>query len=586
MSKAPDILTSTKYWGRIRRMVWPWRHRVGLLVGVSFLSGALEALFLVVVTRTALAIADGRNSTGLLAGWQFSITAALVIAGALLVARLLASLVGVMISTFLNVNISTSIRGDLNEAYLQASWATQQGEPVGRLQQLLTSFVREALELVTSLTNMVTAGLSLAALLVIAVAVDPVASLVVVGALIALGSLMTPIRVRIRARSQIAIRAQMEFAGAVSELGQLGLEMQTFGVRDRFVDTIKKLITIDSRASRRVNVLYAALPHLYTSLAFGALLLGLAVASLVGVGELSAIGAVMLVMLRSLSYGQQLQTALGSLMRSLPFLDVLDTTLATYRRQKAVGGDVIIDSIGPLQAKDVSFAYTSDRPALTDVSFCIQPGEIVGVIGPSGAGKSTLVQLLLGVREPNSGTITVGGVDLAAIDRTSWTQRVSFVAQEAQLITGTVAENIRFFRSDLDDAQVRAAAKAANVLTDIEAMPAGFETHLGERGTQVSGGQRQRLSIARALVNNPKLLILDEPTSSLDVQSEALIRESLTALRGEVMVVIIAHRMSTLDMCDRIMVVEGGHVVALDTPDALRRNSDFYRQALTLSGIA
>ena len=142
MSKAPDILTSTKYWGRIRRMVWPWRHRVGLLVGVSFLSGALEALFLVVVTRTALAIADGRNSTGLLAGWQFSITAALVIAGALLVARLLASLVGVMISTFLNVNISTSIRGDLNEAYLQASWATQQGEPVGRLQQLLTSFVR------------------------------------------------------------------------------------------------------------------------------------------------------------------------------------------------------------------------------------------------------------------------------------------------------------------------------------------------------------------------------------------------------------------------------------------------------------
>lgn len=586
MSKAPEILTSTKYWGRIRRMVWPWRRRVGLLVGVSFLSGALEALFLVVVTRTALAIADGRNSTGLLAGWQFSITAALVIAGALLVARLLASLVGVMISTSLNVYVSTSIRGDLNEAYLQASWATQQGEPAGRLQQLLTSFVNEALGIITSFTNTVTASLNLAALLVIAVAVDPVASLVVVGALLSLGTVLAPIRHRIRLRSRAAARAQMEFAGAVSELGQLGLEMQTFGVRDRFSDTIKKLVTVEARTRRRADVLQGALPYVYTSLAFGALLLGLAVASLVGVGELSAIGAVMLVMLRSLSYGQQLQTSSGYLMRALPFLDVLDTTLATYRRQKAVGGDVIIDSIGPLQAKDVTFAYTSDRPALTEVSFCIQPGEIVGVIGPSGAGKSTLAQLLLGVREPISGTITVGGIDLTSIDRTSWTQSVSFVAQEAQLITGTVEENIRFFRPNLTDDLVREAARAANVLTDIEALPEGFATHIGERGSQLSGGQRQRLSIARALVNQPKLLILDEPTSSLDVMSEALIRDSITSLRGQVMVVIIAHRMSTLDMCDRLMVIEGGRVVAFDTPEALRRNSDFYRQALALSGIA
>lgn len=586
MSTTPEILTSTKYWSRIRRLVWPWRRRVGALVAISFVSGALEALFLVAVTRTALAIADDRDTTGLLAGWEFSITSALIIAGALLVARLSISLVGVSVSTGLNAKLSTTLRGDLSDAYLHASWATQQSEPSGRLQQLLTGFVGSALGVVTSFTSTVTASLNLLALLVIAVAVDPAASLVVVAALLSLGSVLAPIRRRIRLRSRTAARAQMDFARSVSELGQLGLEMQTFGVRDRFTKTIGGLIAVEARANQRASTLQGFLPHIYTSLAFGALLMGLAIASLVGVGELSAIGAVMLVMLRSLSYGQQLQTASGGLMRSLPFLDVLDVTLATYRSQRAAGGDVVIESIGPLQAKDVTFAYTSDRPALNDVSFCIEPGEIVGVIGPSGAGKSTLVQLLLGVREPNSGTITVSGIDLHTIDRTCWTQQVTFVAQEAQLITGSVAENIRFFRDDLTDDQVTEAARAANVLADIEALPDGFATHIGERGSQLSGGQRQRLSIARALVNQPKLLILDEPTSSLDVKSEALIRASLTALRGQVMVVVIAHRMSTLEMCDRIMVVEGGRVMAFDTPEALRRNSDFYRQALVLSGIA
>lgn len=586
MNTTPDIVTSTKYWARIRRLVWPWRRRVGVLVAVSFLSGALEALFLVVVTRTALAIADGRDATGLLAGWKFSITVALIIAGALLMARLSISLVGVAVSTALNAQLSTTLRGDLTDAYLWASWATQQGEPAGRLQQLLTGFVGSALGVVTSFTSTVTASLNLAALLAIAVVVDPVASLVVVAALLSLGTVLAPIRRRIRLRSRTAARAQMDFARSVSELGQLGLEMQTFGVRDRFASTIGHLVAVEARASRRANTLQGFLPHIYTSLAFAALLLGLAIASLVGVGELSAIGAVMLVMLRSLSYGQQLQTASGGLMRSLPFLDVLETTLATYRSQRATGGETMIDSVGPVRATGVAFAYSDERPVLTDVSFCIEPGEIVGIIGPSGAGKSTLVQLLLGVREPISGMITVGGIDLTSIDRTSWTQSVSFVAQEAQLITGTVEENIRFFRPNLTDDLVREAARAANVLTDIEALPEGFATHIGERGSQLSGGQRQRLSIARALVNQPKLLILDEPTSSLDVMSEALIRDSITSLRGQVMVVIIAHRMSTLDMCDRLMVIEGGRVVAFDTPEALRRNSDFYRQALALSGIA
>jgi len=240
----------------------------------------------------------------------------------------------------------------------------------------------------------------------------------------------------------------------------------------------------------------------------------------------------------------------------------------------------------PLEAVGIGFAYTADREALADVTFRLEPGEAIGVIGPSGAGKSTLAQLLLGLRPPTSGMITVGGTPLQDVDRRWWSTRVAFVAQDAQLFTGSVAENIRFFRDGITEAELRTAAAQANVLRDIEALPHGFDTHLGERGSQLSGGQRQRLSIARALVGLPDLLILDEPTSALDAQSESLIRSTLAGLHGRLSVVIIAHRMSTLDVCDRIMVIEHGRMTALDTPTALRSDSEFYNNALSLAGIA
>jgi ATP-binding cassette subfamily B protein len=277
------------------------------------------------------------------------------------------------------------------------------------------------------------------------------------------------------------------------------------------------------------------------------------------------IGAVILLMLRSLSYGQQLAAAWGSLATTTPFLDQVRETVARYRMSPADAGQAIPDGVTPIEAKNVEFSYAADRAALTGVTFSISQGEVLGVIGPSGAGKSTLAQLLLGLRAPTTGTMSVDGSDLRDVDRSWWSRRVAFVAQDALLITGTVADNIRFFRDDIDAAALRRAALQANVLSDIEALPDGFDTHLGERGSQLSGGQRQRLSIARALVGQPEFLVLDEPTSALDGQSEALIRATLADLRGRITVVIIAHRMSTLDICDRIVVIENGRMTSCDT---------------------
>jgi ABC-type multidrug transport system fused ATPase/permease subunit len=189
------------------------------------------------------------------------------------------------------------------------------------------------------------------------------------------------------------------------------------------------------------------------------------------------------------------------------------------------------------------------------------------------------------MRNPESGSIKANGIDLKEIDRSSWASKVAFVPQEATLITGTVAENIAFYRPGISEQQMIEAARSAHVLDDIQKLPQGFNTNLGERAQQLSGGQRQRLSIARALVGNPELLILDEPTSALDMKSESVIRDTIAALNGKVTVVVIAHRLSTLDVCSRLMVIQEGRLKALATPTELAENNDFYKEALFLAGL-
>jgi ATP-binding cassette subfamily B protein len=570
----------------LRDLVAEYKGQMALLATVSFIGALLEALFLVLLTGVAMAMVSGESSVGPYLGRSLSINVALLVAAAVLLMRLALNLSGVRISAGLTADVTKDQQRLLSHAYLTTSWATQAGEPAGRLQELLTSFVARVSNAVSTLTNAITAALSLTAFVVTGLVVDAASTAAVLVALALVGAVLRPLRQRIRRRAGASAQANLEFANAVSELGSLGLEMQTFGVQSRFAARIDDLTDETTATQRRVQIANGALPLIYMSLAYAAVLVGVGVLALVGFDDLAVIGAVILLMLRSLSYGQQLAAAWGSLATTAPFLDQVRETVARYRMYPADAGQAIPAAVTPLEAKGVEFSYGADRAALSGVTVSISQGEVLSVIGPSGAGKSTLAQLLLGLRAPTAGTMSVDGSDLRDVDRSWWSRRVAFVAQDALLITGTVADNIRFFRDDLDDAALRRAALQANVLSDIETLPGGFDTHLGERGSQLSGGQRQRLSIARALGGQPEFLVLDEPTSALAGQSEALIRATLADLRGRITVVIIAHRMSTLDICDRIVVIENGRMTSCDTPDALRANSEFYRNALTVAGIS
>lgn len=523
---------------------------------------------------------------GPIMGASFPVSTVLGVSILLLCLRLTLSLTAVRLSADLTARTTAAQRDDLASAYLSSSWAVLQAEPSGRLQELISGFVARASTATLALVQGLTAFLSLIAFLASGALVQPVATVAMLAVLGLLALVMAPIRRRIRVRSRKLADSNLDFARSISELGSLGLEMQVFGVRRQFLHSLRKFSESQIEQVRQVQTLSNALTPLYTFFAYGAVLGGMLTLGSLSTANVGEIGAVMLLLLRSLTYGQQLVGVQATLTTTGPFLDRLQEALAQYKANPAPAGSARPSHFGDIRLEGVSLSYSPSRPpALSDLDLVIHRGEMLGVIGASGAGKSSLAQVLLGLRTPTSGRITVAGVDLCELDRDWWSRQVSFVPQDAALMTGTVKENLAFMRDHVTPDEMKLAAAHANVLADIEKLPHGLDTYLGERGNQLSGGQRQRLSIARALVSDPQLLVLDEPTSALDGESEALVRQSLDSLKGSVTMVIIAHRMSTLDLCDRIAVIENGQLQDVASPAALKEKSEFYKRALERAGM-
>jgi ATP-binding cassette subfamily C protein CydD len=230
-----------------------------------------------------------------------------------------------------------------------------------------------------------------------------------------------------------------------------------------------------------------------------------------------------------------------------------------------------------LTLRDVRYTYPgADEPALDGVSFEVAAGSVTALIGRSGAGKSTLLNLLLRFQEPQSGAIEADGRPISAVSPADWRTRVAFVPQRPHLFAGTVRDNLLLARPDATEADLRRAAGLAGADVFIAALPHGYDTPLGERGARLSAGQAQRLAIARAFLKDAPLLLLDEPTSSLDPESELLIRRALVALASERTVFVVAHRLSTVAATDRIVALERGRVAEAGTPSELRRAGGAY----------
>jgi ATP-binding cassette subfamily B protein len=243
---------------------------------------------------------------------------------------------------------------------------------------------------------------------------------------------------------------------------------------------------------------------------------------------------------------------------------------------------------GSLRFDRVEFRYPSrpDVAALSDFDLDIRPGETVALVGPSGAGKSTVFSLLLRFHDPLAGAIRFDGVDLRALALPELRGAIALVPQETVIFGGTAADNIRFGREDASDEDVREAARLAEADGFIAALPEGYEAALGERGVRLSGGQKQRIAIARAILRDAPLLLLDEATSALDAQSEAAIQHALERLEKGRTTLVIAHRLATVQRADRIVVMDGGRIVAQGTHEALLREGGLYAELARLQFVA
>ena len=569
----------------IARLAEDVRPHMILISLFAFVNGLLEAGFLVIIARIALALTEGNHSIHLTTGLELTTYQGLAVAAVLIMLRLVFSLGVVRVSTSLVYRVGVNLRLRLSHAFLDSSWATQQSQPAGQLQQLVVAFPNQGSSLIYTLATSLGAGITLIAMMAISLLVNFRATLTVFVALFLFSGLLRPLRNRLNRSSTASISPQVEFSNGVAQIGTLGLEINSFGVGEQVKTKIDQLIFNEGEAQRRVGLISNSISPAYVSLAYLAVVVAVLLIALLGTGQLGSAGAVMIVMLRTLGYGQQLQNGSVSISLIRPFIELIEKTIITYQKSSQEKGIYQTPEIKSINFQEVAFSYLPNVPVLNKISFEIKQGESIGVVGPSGSGKSTLVQLLLGIRNPTNGSITVNGIDLTEIDRSSWASKVAFVPQDATLITGTVAENIAFYRPGISEQQMIEAARSSHVLADIQKLPQGFNTNLGERAQQLSGGQRQRLSIARALVGNPELLILDEPTSALDMKSESVIRDTIAALNGRVTVVVIAHRISTLDVCSRLMVIQEGQLKAFATPTELAADNDFYKEALRLAGV-
>jgi ATP-binding cassette subfamily C protein LapB len=223
---------------------------------------------------------------------------------------------------------------------------------------------------------------------------------------------------------------------------------------------------------------------------------------------------------------------------------------------------------GAIELREVSFSYPGQSAsALRNVSLRIQPGEHVGILGRVGSGKTTLEKLILGLYRPTSGSVLVDGIDLRQLDPAELRRNIGYVAQDLMLFYGTLRENITLGAPLADDEQVLQAARAAGIMDLVNASPEGFDMQVGERGASLSGGQRQAVALARALINDPPMLLLDEPTSSMDHSTEEDAKQNLRSFAEGKTMIVVTHRTSLLELVDRIIVVDGGRVVA-DGPKA------------------
>jgi ATP-binding cassette subfamily B protein len=544
------------------------RRRIALVSLFSFIAGGAQAALLILLSQVGIDAARG-NMHYDIEHVNLSFGSVILVSLGLVTVYFGASLVSALTNSAMSASALEGSRMSMIKAFFGADWATQSSERLGHVQQLLTMQCVYVANVAGGLASGAQALLGFLTLILAAFIISPVTASAVLIVGVAIFLVLRPFNTWSR-RTSARVAAETEtMATLVTEYTRLTREFRVLGVTSRAVEYMRECSRQTTRAFHRGRQIGQLVPAVYQTLALLIVILSFGIFVAHHGSGLAGVAAVLLLILRSLTYGAGVQ---GAVQQLSEFEGVLASLRVEFERL-AAHAEHEVEGIRPirvdLECRDVWFSYDDRTAALKGVSFSLPEGSSLAVVGRSGSGKTTLSQIILGLRNPSSGLALVGGVESRDVAKQDGSSSVALVPQEPVLLHTSIASNIAFFR-DVSVEEITAAAKAAHFEEEILAMPNGYETLVGEGGGSISGGQRQRLAIARALVGKPNLLVLDEPTSALDGQSESSIARTLSELRGQVTVVVISHRPATIDDCDFLLVLDEGRVVDFGAREEVR----------------
>ena len=489
---------------------------------------------------------------------------------------------------FLSVNtdIERDTRVRLAKKLLHAEWSYVHRQRLGDLLNILISQTARTASTALQAMKVVSLSGTVVVYILFALLVSPLATIMLAATVAATGVVTW---FTFRAMSRLGYRSIVvggTLNHQVNEIISGFVVLKSIGAESGALTRLTSQTQALKRVAMRIGILRSSLN---TALEPGIVVALITVVILEATTsfDFAALGVVGLILFRTFQRIYAVSVSVGTLgdgVASIATVENLEDVLSLNREQSK--GTDIADFEG-MEFRGVSVSYGDGKLALRDVDLQVKKGEFIGIVGQSGAGKSTLASLIMGLMKPDDGTILINGSDLDGLNERSWREHIGFVPQETFLFNDTVEENIRVWRPWVDDASVARAVRISQSSGFIENMSDGLKSQLGDRGAGLSGGERQRLALARAIAANPKILLLDEATSSLDAESERSFQDALRELRGDVTILAIAHRLSTVVEADRIVVLENGAITEEGTPaDLLKLKNGRFAELYRLQSIS
>jgi len=555
------IDNSASDWKPTWTLLWRTRLLASSQATLASLGGITEAVILSLFAQIALSVTTSQREVDFpLLGGQSSTGATFLLVLVILL-RLLIGVVGAWVNGRLVFKIVVGIREELIQDYISSDFTAKDNFDSGELQQLLVTFPSQGNGLIQGLTQSIAALFTVIAMFIYCLFenVSMTLGLLLSGILMSL--VLLPLRNLMRRYSERAVRTQIDLSTTVAESADMRTELEVFGALEEQRSKLLSRSQTDGSIGQKIAISKQIFQPAYQTVTYLAVALGLLILVTTSVADLNNLAPILLMSLRMLTYGQVVQQGLLLVAQIGPFLRYLNDTAAGFRdRRRRVGGSPI-SAFRQIRFRDVSFSYgeEDDSRGIKSVSFDLDEGESVGLIGPSGVGKSTVLKLLIAMYEPSSGSIEIDDLPLSEIDPFHWRKTATYVPQFPRVMSGSISDNVRFFREGISDLQVKNSLIDADVWDEIDALPDGTDTLVGVGSHALSGGQVQRIAIARALVTAPSLIIMDEPTSAIDERSENEVARAVATAADKSTVLIASHRPTILQHCSRLIDLGRSH---------------------------